>query len=93
MQNLLTSASSFASCMVHFTGVSARLNMKYTLERVSGSGNDTEYPSQGTLAIQSTNQNLKQIYVADTKRGKPRASESRLVSFGFTSDWSRIKVS
>jgi len=36
VQNLLTSASSFASCMVHFTGVSTRLKIKYTQERVSG---------------------------------------------------------
>lgn len=42
VQNLLTSASSFASCMVHFTGVSTRLNIKYTPERVSGSANRSQ---------------------------------------------------
>ena len=42
VQNLLTSTSSFASCMVHFTGVSTRMNIKYTLERVSGSPNQNQ---------------------------------------------------
>ena len=39
VQNLLTSASSFASCMVHFTGVSTRFNAWRALERVLGSAN------------------------------------------------------
>lgn len=34
VQNLLTSASSFASCMVHFTGVSTSLNTKHLMRGV-----------------------------------------------------------
>ena len=34
VQNLLTSASSFASCMVHFTGVSTSLNTKHLIRGV-----------------------------------------------------------
>lgn len=57
VQNLLTSASSFASCMVHFTGVRTRLNTKHygwrALERVLESANQNQSlaPSQKTLGI------------------------------------------
>ena len=44
--------------------------------------------SQRTQTIYIANQNSKQVRVADVKRGKTRANESRLV-IGFTSDWMR----
>ena len=51
------------------------------LERFSIECRKTNHPSQSqsTQIIQWTNQNSKYLHVADAKRGKKRASESRLV--------------